>query len=255
MVKLPDNAVSDTSGRLTVEFQTSWLNEPNHYAYELEWVDGAAHWAYPSSCTVPSGTGLIAFIIDAWNQINNDTPLHSAPNSETLTDRLTVHYEPVPSGARTSTQVRLISPTVIECDAGLGEFTVSVNSFLNAQKWWDGGTPNWRSTKQTLSIVYRPQRTVSAEFSPQTINMTGPVYTYIEDSTDLIVTTYGGTKVEVVWPDVNTVEYEQTGVWVKGHIQTVSVTDGVKKINKRIRVRSSVAGPTTISVPVSISLS
>ncbi|TGB71784.1 hypothetical protein CRG96_02285 [Escherichia sp. E4930] len=238
-------------------FPDTWLNEPNHYQYNMEWLDSQHVLSYPPSCRFSNS------VYEAKTKIlllKNDTTYVAVAQSNEVTtgqlDGLTLkaHLEPV-NAVGNQTRVDIFLPGTIECDPGLGEFTATVTGFGNAQKWWDGGTPNWRRTTQTLSVTYKPLVTLSAEFSPQTISMTGTVNTYIENSTDLIVTTSGGTNVEILWPEVNTVEYEQAGVWVKGHTQSVSVTDGANKINKRIRVRSSVAGSTTISVPVTMTLS
>lgn len=237
-------------------YQNVYLNEPTHRVYNIEWLDGAYTLTYPPSCVAKDTHGWGANAREILRQDGADVALSVSDtvNSGVLNGVVLKHHrEPVnKTGNQTAVQVNL--PGTVSCDSGLGEFTATVTGFSNAQKWWDGGTPNWRRTTQTLTVTYEPLVTVSAEFSPQTISMTGPVNTYIENSAYLIVTTSGGANVMIVWPEVNSVEYEQAGVWVKGHSQIVSVTDGANKINKRIRVRSSKAGSTTISVPVTMTL-
>lgn len=240
---------------VSVNFSLAYINEPNHTAYNIEWIDGQATYTYPAECSrIPGSVGNdLNFTVSAKG---NDIGMKESVvgDATALSGTLTYHKEPV-NMYLSATQAFYRVPKFIDCPSGLGEFSATVTGFLNIQKWWDGGTPNWRRTTQSFTVYYRPQTTISAEFSPHTISMTGPVNTYIENSTDLVITTSGGTKVEIVWPDVNLLEYEQAGVWMKGHTQSVSVTDGANKINKRIRVRSSVAGSTAISVPVTMTLS
>lgn len=237
-------------------FPAAFLNEPGRGTYNIEWMDGLYRTDYPRSCSVgPGSSGLWA------GESLNDgiTVATSITNTEEgsldpYNAYLKHHLEPV-NKIGNATAVNLFLPGTISCDPGLGEFTVTVTGYSNVKKWGNG-SPNARRTSQTFSIKYTPfANTISAEFSPSTISMTGVVNTYIENRTDLVVTTSGGSTVVIEWPDVSTVEYEMAGGWVKGHTQSVSVADGANKINKRIRVRSSDPGTTTISVPVTMTLS
>lgn len=245
----------DTTGVIS-KFKGVYLNEPHRRSYNIEWLDGRHTLTFPPSCVVGPDSGG-AYSQQYLRMKGDNVALAQAdailPGKKLNGVILTHHLEPVNKIGDT-TGVGIMLPGNVECSPGLGEFTATVTGFSNAQKWWDGGTPNWRRTTQTVSVTYKPLDTISAEFSPQTISMTGTVNTYIENSTDLMIRTSGGTNAEIIWPDVNLVEYEQAGVWVKGHTQSVSVADGANKINKRIRVRSSVAGSTTISVPVTMTL-
>lgn len=240
-----------------VQYPNAYINEPNHRSYNIEWMDGSYTLYYPVSCVVAPNT-TPAQAIEHLNSDSSPTVASSASNSVFSGPLngviLNHHMEPV-NKTGNMTAVSLFLPGTVACDSGLGEITATVSGFSNVQKWWDGGTPNWRRTTQTFRITYKPLVTISAEFSPPTISMTGVVNTYVENRTDLIVTTSGGTKVVIEWPEVNKVEYEQTGVWVKGHTQSVSVADGANLINKRIRVRSSEAGTSTINVPVTMTIS
>ncbi len=244
-----------TKDNVIAAYRDAYLTEPAHRTYNIEWLDGRYTLTYPPSCVFVQPTGGAYSQEYLRNNGSNVAKAQSdAVTSGTLNGVILKHHlEPV-NRTGNSTGVGIYLPGTIECSSGLGEFTATVTGFSNAQKWWDGGTPNWRRTTQTMSVTYKPLDTISAEFSPQTISMTGTVGTYIENRTDLIVTTSGGTKVVIEWPEVNTVEYGQAGEWVTGHTQSVSVTDGANKINKRIRVRSSEAGSTTISVPVTMTL-
>lgn len=239
-----------------MHYPNAYINEPQHRYYNIEWMDGSYTLNYPASCVAAPGTTK-AYAVEHLNTDSSPTVASSESNTVygPLNGAILKHHmEPV-NKTGNKTTVALFLPGTVSCDSGLGEFSATGSGFSNVQKWWDGGTPNWRSTTQTFRITYKPLVTISAEFSPRTIFMTGVVNTYVENRTDLIVTTSGGTKVVIEWPEVNTVEYEQTGVWVKGHTQSVSVADGANKINKRIRVRSSEAGTTTISVPVTMTIS
>lgn len=238
-----------------VLFPKAYLNEPGRGSYNIEWMDGLYRTDYPRSCSVAPGSSPL----HVNEHLNYESSVATSQSEEVggSLDPFYVwlkhHLEPVNKIGK-STHVSLILPGTISCDPGLGEFTVTVTGYSNVKKWGNG-SPNARRTSQTFSIKYTPfATTISAEFSPSTISMTGVVNTYVENRTDLVVTTSGGTKVVIEWPDVSTVEYEQAGGWVKGHTQSVSVADGANKINKRIRVRSSDPGTTTISVPVTMTL-
>ena len=237
-------------------FPTAFLNEPGRGSYNIEWMDGLYRTDYPRSCSVAPGSRAL----EACEYLNKGSGVAYSCTAEEAGSLdpyyvyLKHHLEPV-NKIGNSTAVNLFLPGTISCDPGLGEFTVTVTGYSNVKKWGDG-SPNARRTSQTFSIKYTPfATTISAEFSPSTISMTGVVNTYVENRTDLVVTTSGGTTVVIEWPDVSTVEYEKAGGWVKGHTQSVSVADGANRINKRIRVRSSDPGTTTISVPVTMTLS
>lgn len=227
--------------------------------YNLEWLDLGDTITYPAQCRftdewVALNNGIrITTYLDrngAGTEIDlyaNVADLHSTNNA--------AHKEPL-NRAATGTGKTVRVPSYIECDPGLGTtIEAAGNGHVNAQIWWDGTVPNNRTTTQRYTIKYRIETNFSAAFKPDTISLVGPVGAYIPTNSVLLITTTGGTKVEIAWPDVNLIEYYNEGMWTGGHKQVVPVTDGTNQVEKRIRVRGEVSGPTTISVPVTMTLS
>lgn len=244
-----------SKGVVRLEFGLTSLDRSGNQ-YSIEWVEGQNVLSFPPSCVRrDDNDGLwTSFRLQrpGYASIAQYSPYQNGPE---LNGR-TTHYrtEPVNDNATTS-RVTHQYPKYVECDPGLGEFTATGTSTYDVQKWWDGVTPNKRRTEQHAFITYRAVGNFSAYFSPDTVDIAGSVNDYLEHNSNLMISTSGGTTVDIAWPDVNLVEYDMNGTWVKGHNQSVHVTDGPNKINKRLRVRSSVAGYTTISVPVTMTLS
>lgn len=224
---------------------------------ELQWLDGQYVLTYPSSCRTSDGTNVSSSAYYTALNANKAVAAYGTSVTDTGTINGKVgafHLEPVNKTA-VYTAVEYTLPAIIECDGKLGEINAQLQGTYNAQKWNDGNYPLSRTTSQAINLTYTPESSISAEFTPPTISMTGPVNSDLLRVTSLVITTSGGTTVEIEWPDVDLVEYEQDGVWMRSHLQSISVADGVNQIDKCIRVRSSTAGSTTISVPVTMTIS
>lgn len=249
--------VQDKNNNMTlISFAASPLNQ-DRKEYNLQWLDGTHTMNYPVSCRTPAGTATSSSV----EYIALDASMNTVASGQSVTDAGTInetngafHLEPVNKTAA-YTRVKYQLPTTVECDGNLGEFMGWVLGSYRAQKWNDGNYPQWRRTIQAIYLTYTPKSSISAEFTPPTISMTGPVNSDLLHVASLVITTSGGTTVEIEWPDVDLVEYEQDGVWMRSHLQSISVADGVNQIAKCIRVRSSMAGSTTISVPVTMTIS
>lgn len=241
-----------------VYLPTAPLSKQN-LEHNLEWVDIGDTITYPAQCRftdewVALNNGIRIYTLLDRNgggtgisQYANVADLHSTNHTERI--------EPINKVA-TGTAKRVRVPSYIECDPGLGTtIEAAGNGYVNAQIWWDGTVPNNRTTTQRYTIKYRIETNFSAAFKPDTIRLVGPVGAYLSTNSVLLITTTGGTKVEIAWPDVNLIEYYNEGMWTGGHKQVVPVTDGTNQVEKRIRVRGEVPGPTTISVPVTMTLS
>ena len=230
-------------------------------SYNIEWIDGDHTYNFPETCRPADDYvgGSARSNLRVYYQIRKDGTVQREWGLKNFTDsfadaNMQLHVEPV-NIVGDATHVNVEYPKYIECDAGLESVVATGTGHFNAQKWWDGVMPNNRSTIQTETVYYRPVASpISATFSPNTIQLKGTVNEYISTNSVLMITTSGGTKIEVEWPAVNLLEYGNNGDWIREHKQIVSVTDGLNKVDKQIRVRGTVAGTKTISVPVTITL-
>lgn len=146
--------------------------------------------------------------------------------------------------------------STIECDGEYDEVNVMYWGDLRVDPRLHGQRPEYRITSQTITVTYRrAPSSIRADFFPNTLNLEGIINSHIETSSNLTITTNGGTSVVINWPRVDSVEYSQGGGWVKELSETISVHDGVNTIKKRFRLTSSVPGNTTVSVPVTLTLS
>lgn len=230
--------------------------------HNIEWLDGRDTLTYPASCRIlPEYVGQMnggfstRYSVSAFNEGQGVNYWETYANSLLPGASLSKRVEPVNrNGTSTGQLTRL--PRFVECDASIGAFDATGVSVLSVQKWWDGVLPNVRTSTMSYTVKYRATSSIiSAAFKPDTIQLTGKVKDYITTNSVLVITTTGGTKVEIVWPSVGLLEYEHEGVWTGGHDQQIAVTDGENKVDKRIRVRGTVPGHQTISVPVTMTIS
>lgn len=265
------NVPGDTSGAVNIatlrpryvsimNFEYLQKNE-GRKIFNIEWVEGKNVVNYPASCrSLPEDTGqewggyYVGFSLGAYMGENTDyTKIYELPDLNGAS--FAIRVEPANKPA-TSTSQSIRLPRYVECDASLGAFEATGNSVMTVQKWWDGITPNARTGSVLYTVKYRAAPTIiSAAFKPDTLQLEGTVNDYITTNSVLMITTAGGTKVEIAWPEVTSLEYEHEGVWTGGHEQLISVTDGANKVDKRMRVRGTVPGPKTISVPVIMTIS
>ncbi len=234
---------------------------PTTHSYNLEWVDGDHKYNFPASCRPAEdyiGSSAVSNL-RVYYGIRNDGAGTRSWLKYNSTDSfgdadMRLYVEPV-NVVGDETYADVEYPKYIECDAGLESVVATGTGHFNVQKWWDGVMPNNRTTIQTETVYYRPVSSpISATFSPNTIQLKGTVNEYISTNSVLMITTSGGTQIEVEWPAVNLLEYGNNGEWIREHNQIVSVTDGLNKVDKQLRVRGTVAGTKTISVPVTITL-
>ena len=246
-----------------VELTTFWqeLSIPVKDVY-LEWGEFSDTVKYPKSCNLLpediAGPGRVSinsyFYTGGDGKILLGTTRNTTQSLELVTNN--GRREPYNVTAQRSGKVVRL-PRYIDCDPADGDVIVATgDGYLNAQKWWDGGTPNSRTSSYKYSVTYRAAPTIiSAAFTPDILQLTGSVKEYITTNSVLMIATKGGTRIEIAWGDVNNLQYERDGTWTGGHRQVVSVTDGATKVVKLIRVRGEVAGPTLFSVPVTVTIS
>lgn len=159
-----------------------------------------------------------------------------------------------PSNA-TKSQLEYSVPGTIECSNDAEPSITGMRTVeLNLQKWWDGNVPNQRVHQLAVELVYRKKGAVTARFEPNNIELHGKVGQYLTATTKLVINTQGGSQIDVTWPDVSDVEYNSDSGWIRGHTSIIAVNDGVTAIDKQLRIKGSVAGSYTISVPVTVTL-
>ncbi|MEE7414665.1 hypothetical protein [Escherichia marmotae] len=219
--------------------------------YELAWIDGS--WTIrglPQDCDISSA------YVEIRTRDNGSGYTHS-PHIPLSEGTVTWHEEPVPRlVVLTSTYFEV--PRTLVCSKDLGDVIEGgAVGYLNAQKLGVGRAPNNRTVKEYVNWTYKRSTvvSVSAQFKPNEIQLSGQVGKPIITTATLEITTSGGSKVNVEWPDVPGVSYKIDGLWVNKGSSTVSVSDGFNRQTIDIKVTGDQAIQRTYSIPVSITLS
>lgn len=226
--------------------------------YNMEWIDFTIDYQYPASCTLDSPAyGVLGqtYAAGRLTEVGNHRAVvefqkkTSGPVSRSEHGRV----EPV-NKVGDETQLEIIYPVKIRCDKNVGPITATIVATLNAQKWWDGNTPNNRQHKRVIDLEYTEDTSFTASFEPRTIHLSGEVNKYLMTESTLNVFTSSVERVSIALPASELIEYKNDGEWVKQYTKELDLSGSGGSHTLSLRVRSATPGHRLINIPATVTV-
>lgn len=168
------------------------------------------------------------------------------------TNTLVFHKEPVNIigyGTR-----GLFYPPDLECESNETNIVVGWSSYDNAQKWWDGSTPNYRTVTSEGVLIYNAKgTTVTISLNPDVIYLKGPVGSLVE--TQVMVRIKSDGPVRLSAPEVTGVQYEHLSNWEDVLDVIISdVSEQGRPVSVRLGVTGGKTGDNTYRIPFTVNV-
>ncbi|EFB1110861.1 hypothetical protein FK765_25630 [Escherichia coli] len=216
--------------------------------YNIEWLDAGIILDIPGKCVINESWGAIFELA-----LLNSGPYVLRDFVYSNTEKLYYHKEPVNIVA--SSTVGWFGPPVLKCDS-VTDQTIEVGwtSYHNAQKWWDGGTPNYRTVKTSGVLMYnRKASFVNIQLHPTVITLKGAAGTLLETEVTASIQSDGPVRLSA--PAVTGVQYENLSNWKDDLSVSISdVSEQGKNVLVRLRVSGGKPGDNSYQIPFTVNV-